>query len=256
MALCSWLTRRGFLLAAVALPAIARAQANRRYAAIVFDGFPIFDLRPVAAKAEALFPGHGVALTAAWRTRQFEYQWLRVLANRYVDFRRATEDALIFAARSSNLALSATDRDALVSMFDALDIWPDVRPALAALRRAGVKAAILSNMTSKMLDGGLQKAGLLNAFDRVLSTDAIKSYKPSPVCYQLAVDALGLPRDEILFAPFAGWDAFGALAFGFPTFWVNRLGAPIEALGASADGMGRDLGELLSFAGIPPATTR
>src|SRR5450756_1031006 len=72
--------RRQLLVSAVASglaigSGIARGEGKRRYAAVVFDGFPIFDLRPVGAKAEVLFPGKGAALTAAWRTRQFEYQW-------------------------------------------------------------------------------------------------------------------------------------------------------------------------------------
>ncbi len=247
--------RRSFLASAIALgvaglPGIVLGQSKRRYAAVVFDGFPIFDLRPVAAKAEALFPGRGAALTAAWRARQFEYQWLHALSNTYVDFRRTTADALVFAARSNDIALPDADRDTLVSMFDALGVWPDVKPALAAIRRAGLKTAILSNMTSKMLDTGLAQAGLADAFDRVLSTDAIRSYKPSPASYQLAVDALHMPKQDILFAAFAGWDAAGAKAFGFPTFWVNRLGAPAEELGARADGVGHDLADLLAFAGI------
>ena len=94
-------------------------------------------------------------------------------------------------------------------------------------------------------------AGLSTSFDHVLSTDAIRSYKPTPASYRLAIDALGLSRQEILFAAFAGWDAAGAKAFGYPTFWVNRLGAPAEELGAAPDGVGTDLAGLLRFAGIP-----
>jgi 2-haloacid dehalogenase len=247
--------RRQFLLTAVGAlavgcAALAQGRPCRRHAAVVFDGFPIFDMRPSAAKAEALFPGRGTALTAAWRTRQFEYQWLRALSNTYVDFRHTTEDALVYAARATGVALSKADKEALVSTFDALEVWPDVPPALAALRKAGMKTAILSNMTSKMLDAGVAKAGLGNAFDRVLSTDAIKSYKPSPASYQLAVTALGLPHEDTLFVAFAGWDAAGAKAFGFPTFWMNRFDAPTEELGAGADGVGRDMRDLLAFVGL------
>lgn len=43
------------------------------YRAIVFDAFPIFDPRPIAALAETLLPGQGLALMTAWRARQFEY---------------------------------------------------------------------------------------------------------------------------------------------------------------------------------------
>ena len=63
------------------------------FKAIAFDAFPIFDPRPVFGLAETLFPGKGAELSNAWRTRQFEYQWLHALAGRYADFWQTTEDA-------------------------------------------------------------------------------------------------------------------------------------------------------------------
>jgi 2-haloacid dehalogenase len=32
-----------------------------------------------------------------------------------------------------------------------------------------------------------------------------------------------------------GWDAAGAKAFGFTTFWINRVGAPVERHGPRPD---------------------
>lgn len=65
-----------------------------------FDAFPVFDPRPIAVLAEKLYTGNGAALTNLWRTRQFEYTWLRTISSRYADFMRVTEDALVFATRA------------------------------------------------------------------------------------------------------------------------------------------------------------
>ena len=46
--------------------------------------------------------------------------------------------------------------------------------------------------------------------------------------YQLAVDRLQLPPGDIAFISSNGWDAAGAKAFGFTTFWINRYGLPVE----------------------------
>ena len=56
-----------------------------------------------------------------------------------------------------------------------------------------------------------------------------------------------LPREEILFAAFAGWDAAGAKSFGHPTFWVNRLGLPAERLGFEPDEAGKALDDLIVY---------
>src|SRR5437763_861197 len=62
--------------------------------AIAFDGLAVFDVRPVAALAEKVFPGRGDEMSALWRARQFEYTWLRTVGQQYADFWRVTEEAL------------------------------------------------------------------------------------------------------------------------------------------------------------------
>ena len=65
--------------------------------AVVFDGFAIFDPRPVFALTEKLFPEKGKEIVEIWRTKQFEYTWLRESGGQYKNFREVTGDALVFA---------------------------------------------------------------------------------------------------------------------------------------------------------------
>lgn len=248
------LTRREFLVVAggvatslLASNSLVAANTKSKIKALAFDGFPIFDPRPIFAPAEQLFPGKGMELSNAWRTRQFEYQWLRALTGRYVDFWQATEDALVFSAELLKLDLTSDKRKQLMDGYLNLKTWPDVLPALQSLKSAGLRLAFLSNLTMKILDAGIKNAGLEGLFEHVLSTDKIKTYKPDPRAYQMGVDAFGLKREEILFVAFGGWDAAGAKSFGYPTFWVNRLNLPIEKLGVTPDGVGQNLTDLVGF---------
>jgi 2-haloacid dehalogenase len=222
-----------------------------RFQALAFDGYAVFDPRPVLSRAEALFPGRGAELVNAWRTRQFEYQWLRGLAGQYVDFRHTTEEGLAYAARQLRLDLTPEKRAQLMQPYFGLTAWPDAASALAALRSSGLRLAFLSNMTQEMLDAGIRTSRLEGLFDLVLSTDRIRAYKPDPKAYQMGVDALRLKREDILYVAFAGWDAAGARWFGYPTFWVNRLDLPPEELGVQPDATGRDLSDLVRFAQTP-----
>ena len=216
------------------------AQTSRAssFKAVAFDAFPIFDPRPIFAAAEAMFPGRGQELGNVWRARQFEYTWLRTLAHRYVDFRRTTSDALVFAARSLNLELREADRERLLDAYSRLKPWPDTRAALDALRAAGIRLGFLSNFTGEMLRANIENSGLQGYFEQILSTDLAGAFKPDPRAYQLGVTGFKLHKEEIVFAAFAGWDAAGAKAFGYPTFWVNRLNAPAEELIAAPDATG------------------
>jgi len=63
-------------------PAPRESNGSTRFAAVMFDGFPIFDPRGVSRVAEELFPGRGADLVQTWRPRQFANQWLRARGGR------------------------------------------------------------------------------------------------------------------------------------------------------------------------------
>ena len=86
-----------------------------------------------------------------------------------------------------------------------------------------------------MLEPLVRHQGLAAHLDGVLSVDDAGIYKPSPRVYQLAVDRLRLPAARIAFVSSNGWDAIGAKAFGFTTFWINRGGAPLDRHGPAPD---------------------
>jgi 2-haloacid dehalogenase len=238
----------GAVIAGTGLTSAATsAQTSRPIRAVLFDAFALFDLRPLLAIADRCYPGNGAMLVQAWRTRQFEYQWLRALGDRYVDFWQTTEDSLAFAARQAGLSLTTEKKKQLMAPYADLAVWPDVMEALPKIERLGVTLGILSNMTGSMLESGLTKTKLRGLFSHVLSTDRVRSYKPARPAYQLGVDTLGLERSEILFVAFAGWDVAGAVWFGYPTYWLNRLGSVTEELDAAPLGTGTDLHSLFAF---------
>lgn len=225
----------------------AKAAKNTRINAIAFDAFPVFDPRPIFKLAASLFPQKGVELGNVWRTRQFEYTWLRTAGHHYKDFWKVTEDALVFAAKSLDLELTASKRKQLMEAYLHIQAWPDVKPALEELKNAGIKLAFLSNMTPAMLKAGIDNSGLDGFFDHILSTDMARTYKPDPRAYQLGPDALNLSKEEIVFAAFAGWDAAGAKWFGYPTFWLNRLNFPTEEMNVFADAGGSNMDDLVQY---------
>jgi 2-haloacid dehalogenase len=229
-----------------AAPTIVAAD-NAKIKAIAFDAFPVFDPRPIGALAEDVFPGKGLLLMQAWRTRQFEYQWLRALGGKFADFMKTTEDALVYATAQLKLELTAVKKEKLMSAWSGLTAWPDALTALTSLKDAGFRLAFLSNMTEPMLKSGIKNAELGGIFEHVISTGRNRSFKPETRAYKLGTDVLKLKKEEVLFAAFAGWDVAGAKWFGYPTFWVNRADSRAEELGVSANATGKDLTDLTKF---------
>jgi 2-haloacid dehalogenase len=243
------------LLAGMAVTAAAapRPTAHRDvqrsggFKAVVFDYLVLFNPDSIVSEVERAFPGQGKELTNRWRTRQFEYSWLRSITDQYVDFLAITEDALVYAVDTMKLTLTSNDRRRLLDAYLHLEPWPDTMEALAKLRASGVSIVTLANFSPTMLRLNAENAGLTRFVDLFLSTDLNHTYKPDPRAYRLALDHLGLSKQEILFAAFGGWDAAGAKAFGYPTFWVNRFNQPLEQLGNRPDGTADNLEGLLHF---------
>lgn len=229
--------------------------ARPRFKAVAFDYLVLFNPDSILSDVERIFPGRGRELTNLWRTRQFEYTWLRSLTGRYVDFAEVTEDALVYATAALKLPLTTEAKRQLLDGYLHLKPWPDTADALSRLRQHGVRIVTLANFTPDMLRANATKAGLINLFDDLISTDANHTYKPEPRAYRLGMDRLRLEKQDVLFVAFGGWDAAGAKSFGYPTYWVNRFNQPLEELDVRPDRTSTDLNGLLEFVlGDSPAS--
>ncbi len=218
--------------------------------ALVFDAYgTIFDVHSVTRLAESLFPGKGAALSAAWRTKQLEYTWLRSLMGQYEDFSRVTQSALEWTLDFLQIAPEEPARRALLDEYRKLAVFPEVPAALEKLAESR-PLAILSNGHPEMLNAVVEHNGLGPLFrGGVLSVHDARIFKPHPSVYRIAEEKLGVPRSLMGFVSSNGWDAAGAKSFGFRAFWVNRGGAPVERLGVRPDAIVKDLGEVAALVG-------
>jgi len=237
-------------------PARRQTAAQPRFKAVAFDYFVLFNADSVIPEVEKVFPGRGRELTNLWRTRQFEYGWLRSITNRYVDFFTITEDALVYAANALKLELTPDNKRRLADAYLHLTPWPDTADSLRRLKASGVRIIALANFSPAMIRSNADNAGLTDLFDALVSTDVNHTYKPDPRAYQLGIDHLHLAKQDIAFAAFGGWDAAGAKSFGYPTYWVNRFNQPVEELGIQADQTSTNLDGLLDFVLAAPPSQR
>jgi 2-haloacid dehalogenase len=220
--------------------------------ALVFDAYgTLFDVHSVVRLCDELWPGKGAALSQLWRAKQLEYTWLRSLMRRYEDFAQVTDAALSYACGALGLQVDDGRRARLLRAYRELELFPEVHGALATLKAAKVRLAILSNGSPAMLRPLVAHSGLGGLIGTVLSVDPAETYKPSPAVYRLAVARLRVPRRAIGFVSSNCWDACGAKSFGFRTFWVNRAGVPVDALGAAPDHVLGSLAGLPELIGLP-----
>ncbi len=196
----------------------------------MFDAYgTLLDVHAAMARYAGRLGPDWQRMSADWRTKQIEYTWVRSLAGpvHHRDFWTLTQEALAHVAQRHGVVDSALLADVLAA-YRVLDAYPEVPAMLAALRDRGVARAILSNGEPGMLADAVRSAGIAELLDDVLSVEAVRVFKPDPRVYRLVVDRFGLPAEAVGFFSSNPWDAFGALAFGFRVFWVNRTRQPDE----------------------------
>lgn len=220
--------------------------------AFVFDAYgTLFDVQSVATTIERLFPGRGDALSRLWRAKQLEYSWLQSLmlspTRRRDDFAAITASALDYAAQALSLTLDDPARHRVLDAY--LDLSPYADAVATLARLAPRPRLILSNGTRAMLEPLTAATGIARQLDIILSVDDAGIYKPSPKTYQLALDHLKLLPVRIGFVSANGWDAIGAKAFGFTSFWINRHQAPLDRHGPKPDAVLASLSELPALVG-------
>jgi 2-haloacid dehalogenase len=218
--------------------------------AVVFDAYgTLLDFASATAGARDVLGDGWQPLSDLWRRKQLEYTWLRAAMGRHADFWRVTGEALDFALESLRLEVPGL-RERLLEAYDRLEAHPDAAPALERLRAAGLRTAVLSNGTPRMLAAGTLNAGLAALLDQVLSVEEVGVFKPDERVYRLASDRLGLWPGELVFVSSNGWDVHGAKVAGLRVAWCNRSRQPRERLPGPPDAEVASLAELPGLLGL------
>lgn len=196
--------------------------------AYVFDAYgTLFDVHAAIGRHKDAVGPDAAFFSELWRVKQLEYSWTHTLMDKYEGFWTLTERALDFCfARFPNVDRGL--RPVLLDAYKKLDAYPDARPTLEKLRAAGMKTAILSNGSTEMLNSAVEAAKLKDVLDFVLSVDEVQGFKPGLEVYDLAIDALGMKPEEIVFVSSNRWDVAGSANAKFKPVWVNRAGNPDE----------------------------
>lgn len=76
--------------------------------------------------------------------------------------------------------------------------YPDVVSTLEQLKAMGIELAIVSTKRNEMIDRGLELLGASHLFDVRIGTGDVKNVKPDPEPVLLALQRLGVEKDEAI----------------------------------------------------------
>lgn len=181
----------------------------------------LLDVESMAPLFDELF-GDRRALRE-WFNQLVMYSMTLTLSGHYVDFFALGRGVLRMLADVHRVDVTDDDLSRITAGMRTIPAHRDAVGALTRLRDRGFRLVALTN--SPHLPGSptpLENAGLRDLFERQLSVDSCRAFKPAAAVYRLVCDELGVrPADCMMVAAHA-WDLLGAGNVGFSTALVTR----------------------------------
>ena len=185
----------------------------------------------------ATFVGEGSDLAALceWAPAYRLESWRRALAEFGV------HDAALAAALADAFPCERRTRHL---------VYPDVVPALHALRERQHRVAVVTNGVPDLQREKLRGAGLDAQFDAVVISGEVGVGKPDPLIFLAAAERLGVdPALVVMVGDSLRRDVVGAQRAGMRGVWLNRAGATPAGDASRPDGVIADLHELPTIVG-------
>lgn len=186
----------------------------------------VFDSTGAVLRAADALGELAMPLAELWQAKRLEYAWVSTLIGRRAEFWEMTGLALDHAMASLGLGRNPLLRARLMQGQLQAPPFPDVGPALAALRADRTRPiGLLSNGSVMMVTAAAKAGELYSLFDALLSAEATGLFKPAPEVYALAPARFGVAPGEVAYVSAQPWDVAGAAAAGLAAIWLNRDGA-------------------------------
>ncbi len=196
-----------------------------RYEELTFDCYgTLIDWRQGIVAAFAAAAPAGAALPPASALLELHARHeAAIQAGPYRSYREVLTETAARIAAELGLESELRPFDFLADSLPSWPAFPDTRPALLALRRAGVRLGILSNVDDDLLAGTVERLGV--EFDLLVTAEQSRSYKPAPGHFELARQAIG-SRRWLHVAQSQFHDLAPARRLEIDAAWINRLGEP------------------------------
>jgi 2-haloacid dehalogenase len=210
---------------------------------IVFDvNETLLDLESLAPTFEHIFGSRSVL--RLWFANLILYSEALTLAGVYVPFADIGSAVLQMTAAAQGVRVSPTDRAELSEKFASMPPHAEVPQALRKLQSTGFRLCTLTNNTAEISKRQLERAGLLDAFERRFSVEDVHRHKPAPEVYAAVARALHKEPDKLWLVACHTWDTLGAVAAGWNAALILRQGNALLEIGPQPRITGADLNDV------------
>jgi 2-haloacid dehalogenase len=190
----------------------------------------LLDIWYLAPLFQRLF-GDGKFVNEWYTTLILYSQAITLAGGPYIPFFNLAEAVLKSMGSIHSVSIQQADIVELGMRSATMPAHADVPVGLKQLKDAGFRLITLSNSPQGVQIAQLRHAGIEGYFERLLSADLVRRFKPAPQMYHMAAEELFVSTAAICVLSTHLWDNLGAQNVGCSTALVARLGnAPSPAL--------------------------
>ena len=190
---------------------------------IAFDIYgTLIDINKINSLLIDLIGDRATEFSQKWRDKQLEYSFRRGLMKKYENFSVCTSDALEFTCSYYEIKITKEDKNILLNEYSTLPAFNDVDLGLKSMKKSGHRLFAFSNGTEAAVEKLLQSANIIHYFEGIISTDAVKSYKPDPVVYHYLLGSIKSQLSDTWLISSNSFDVIGAISSGINSVWIQR----------------------------------
>lgn len=179
----------------------------------------VFEVEPLRLRLIALgLPG---AALEGWTAAADRDAAAMAAAGDYASFAEVARAALDSVLAEQKLAPPPSERQALVDAMADMTPRGGAGDAFRAAADAGVRVLALTNGSAGSTRALLGRAGLLDFFAHIVSTDEVRLAKPRPEVYHHACRVAEVSPDRLALVAAHDWDIQGGVAAGLTTAYVS-----------------------------------
>jgi 2-haloacid dehalogenase len=222
----------GMMASVIGHTASARAQESRSGGVVpsvcVFDlNGTLLDTRGAAPLFHRLF-GDKSSLNE-WFEQLILFSEDLTLVGHYTDFFTLGEGVLKMLAEANNVPIQQADLDEWRTAWRTWPAFPDVPDGLKQLKDAGFRLVTLTNSPPDEQIKQLNHAGIGRWFDKAISVEKVRQFKPAPQTYHLAAEEMDVPLAAICMVAAHSFDTLGAQIVGCSGALITRPGVALSA---------------------------
>lgn len=193
----------------------------------------LLDLAPLKKRINNLIGNPNAA--SLWFATTLQYTLVMTVGGQYRPMPDIGAAVLQMIGQKFDIPVGSEEAREAVAMMRTLPPYPEVQAGLARLKQAGFRLAPLTNSSAEGLKTQMRHAGLDDCFERQLSVEAIRKYKPHMDAYRWAAETMQVKVQDCMLVAAHGWDIAGAKWAGLSAAFVARPGQQLFPLSDQPD---------------------